>query len=89
MVNLSGVLLLFLLRTSLCIRLDQFYPFGATEADGQVPPGDDNFSPSISLPKQFLFFGENFSSLFVSVIVACICDMTIIVVGKHKWCCKF
>jgi len=74
MAKLRGILLLFLLKTSLCIPLDQFYPFGATEADAQVPQDpqdDDNFSPNISLPKQFLFFGETFSSLFVSIIVAC------------------
>jgi len=72
MIKLSGVLLLFLLRTSLCISLDQFYPFGSTKADVQVPQGDNNSSPNITLQKQFLFFGETFSSLFVSVMFACL-----------------
>ena len=82
---------MFFLRTSLCIPLDQFYPFGATEPDAQVPHGDDNFSPSITLQKQFLFFGEAFLSLFVSVMVVCsyTCAITIAYdIGKHKWCHK-
>ena len=70
MIRASGVLLLFLLRTSLCIPFDQLYPFGAAEGDSQVPQGDDNSSPRLDLQKQFLFYGQPYSSLYVSVIAA-------------------
>ena len=64
----SGVLLCFLLRNSLCIPLSQFYPFGSgtTETTNTVPTGDDNSSPSISLQQQIRFFGQSYTSLFVS-----------------------
>jgi len=59
----SGVILLLLLRNSLCIPLSQFYSFGTGNA---VPTGDDNSSPSISLKQQIRFFGQSHTSLFVS-----------------------
>ena len=45
------------------IPLDQFYPFG----DATVSRGDDNSSPPISLQKEFLFFNQSHSELYVSL----------------------
>ena len=46
----------------MCIPLDQFYPFG----NATVSRGDDNSSPPISLQKEFLFFNQSHSELYVS-----------------------
>jgi len=65
----SGVFLLFLLRNSLCIPLSQFYPFGSetTESTNTIPREDDDTSPSISLQPSFNFFGQLYTSLYVSI----------------------
>jgi len=69
----GGVFLLFLLRNSLCIPLSQFYPFGSetTETTSTIPTGDDETSPSVSLQQPFQFFGQLYSSLFVSINDMC------------------
>ena len=60
----SGFVLLFILRSTVCIPLDQFYPFGNTS----VSRDDDNSSPAILLPKEFLFFSQSHTELYVSCV---------------------
>ena len=61
----SGVFLLFLLRNSLCIPLNQFYPFGTGST---VQKGDNTASPSLSLQQQIQFYDQPYSMLYVSAI---------------------
>ena len=61
----SGFILLFILRSTVSIPLEQFYPFG-NGISSRVPSGDDNSSPLISLQKEFRFFNQPHTTLHVS-----------------------
>ena len=65
----SGFILLFVLRSTVSIPLEQFYPFG-NGISSRVPSGDDNSSPPISLQKEFRFFNQSHTTLHVSNNVA-------------------
>ena len=60
----SGLLLLFVLRSTVCIPLDDFYPFGSG-VSSSIAAGDDNFAQA-SLDTAFVFFNQSYTSLFVS-----------------------
>ena len=63
--GVSGLVIFFILRSTVCIPLGEFYPFG----DGislRVPPGDDTSSPPISLQMGFRFFNQAYTTLYVS-----------------------
>ena len=47
--------------------LSQFYPFGATAGDSNLPANDDGSTSSIHISVPFPFFGSSYSSVFVSV----------------------
>ena len=61
----SVFVLLFVLRDTVCIPFSQFYPFG-NGVSTRVPTGDDNSSPLISLQKEFRFFNQPYTTLYVS-----------------------
>lgn len=51
--------------------LSQFYPFGSTVADKNLPGNDDGSTAGIPISVPFPFFGSSYSSVFVST---CICS---------------
>ena len=67
--NSASGLILLLIRSAVSIPLEQFYPFG-NGISSQVPSGNDNFSPLISLQKEFRFFNQPHTTLHVSLINA-------------------
>lgn len=48
--------------------LSQFYPFGSTAADNNLPANDDGYTSSIPISVPFPFFGSSYSSVYVSII---------------------
>ena len=48
--------------------LSQFYPFGATAGDSNLPANDDGSTSSIHISVPFPFFGSSYSSVFVSAL---------------------
>ena len=48
------------------VMLPNFYPFGESEGDQVVPRGDDDSSGSVPISIPLPFFGQNYTSLFVS-----------------------
>jgi len=66
----SGILLLYcyLLKSVVCIPLDQFYPFGpgATEPSSLLGDGNDVSSRRIFTQQVFQFFGQPHDSIIVS-----------------------
>ena len=63
--------LVLVLCQSVCLVealvLPNFYPFGASEGDQLVPDVDDGSSGEVPISISFPFFGQNHSSLFVSI----------------------
>ena len=49
------------------IPLENFYPFGTTAGDIEVPRNDDGSSPRITLEISFPFFDEEHESVYVSI----------------------
>ena len=46
--------------------LEEFYPFGLTAGDSNLPANDDNSTSSIPVSVSFPFFGSSYNSVFVS-----------------------
>ena len=59
----SGVFLLLLVKNSICIPFDQFYSNASSIV---LPTGDDSPSANVSLQEPIQFFGQTYTSLFVS-----------------------
>ena len=59
---------LSILKISLCIPLNQFYPFGngTIEFSRQVPKGDTTTSPAINVQGVYHFFNQQQSVFYVS-----------------------
>ena len=49
------------------IPLSSFYPYGPTTSDSLLGPTDDGFSPPITTPSAFRYFGSPYSSLCKSI----------------------
>lgn len=47
--------------------LSQFYPYGSTAGDNNLPANDDGSTPSINVSVPFPFFGQSYSSIYVSI----------------------
>lgn len=47
--------------------LSQFYPFGSTAADNNLPANDDGYTSSIPVSVPFPFFGSSYISVYVSI----------------------
>lgn len=62
------VTLYALMQTISGYPLSQFYPFGSTAADNNLPANDDGSSPSIPISVPFPFFGSSYSSVYVSIV---------------------
>ena len=62
------IILLRLIKISLCIPLNQFYPFGngTKEASSQVPKGDSTTSPPINVQGVYHFFNQQQPVVYVS-----------------------
>ena len=62
----SGLVLLFMLRSTVCIPVADFYPFGS-EISTRLQNGfGTTISPMISLQDGFMFFNQPSIELFVS-----------------------
>jgi len=68
-----GILLLCLVKSTLCIPLDQFYPIGAdaTEPSSLLGDGDDASSRKIFTQQVYQFFGQPRDSVIVRLYVLC------------------
>ena len=58
-----------LLGYGMTYPLSQFYPFGSSAGDRNLPANDDQYTSSIPLSVQFPFFGPTYSSVFVSALL--------------------
>lgn len=47
--------------------LSQFYPYGSSAADSNLPANDDGYTSSIPISVPFPFFGSSYSSVYVSI----------------------
>ena len=56
----SGIILLHLLSSTLCIPLNEFYPFGGNTADSNQRLGDGNnfTSGAITTDQLYYFYGQ-------------------------------
>ena len=62
----SRLVLLFMLRSTVCIPRENFYPFG-NGTSIRLPNGSGaTASPLISLQEEFVFFNQANTTLFVS-----------------------
>ena len=66
-----SVLCLLQLDGIWCIPLNEFYPFGDNSFDTALHRNDDGFSPAINLSSVFPFFDENFETVYVRYMGAC------------------
>lgn len=48
--------------------LSQFYPFGLSAGDSNLPSNDDRSTSSIHISVPFPFFGQSYSSIYVSIL---------------------
>nr|XP_022329841.1 sushi, nidogen and EGF-like domain-containing protein 1 [Crassostrea virginica] len=55
-----------LLGYGMTYPLSQFYPFGATAGDSNLPANDDGSTSSIHISVPFPFFGSSYTSVFVN-----------------------
>ena len=52
----SGIILLYLLRSTLCIPFNQFYPFGGNTVESNQRLGDGNSVTSGEVPTNNLYY---------------------------------
>ena len=64
----TAVILLLSIPSGIAIPLSSFYSYGSAAGDTLLPPSDDSASSAIVLPTPFLFFGANYSTVFVSLL---------------------
>ena len=66
----SGIILLYLLRSTLCIPLDQLYPFGGGTSDSNQRLGDENgiTSGEESTDILYYFYGQFQTTITVSCL---------------------
>ena len=64
----TAVMLLLNIPSGIAIPLSSFYSYGSAAGDMLLPPNDDSASSAIVLPTPFLFFGANYSTVFVSLL---------------------
>lgn len=67
MIALRLSVLAFTLQYTLCIPLNQFYPFGNVTTDLRLNRTLDGFSNPINLTVTFPFFDEDHDVIFVSI----------------------
>ena len=68
MTEFTAVMLLLSIPSGIAIPLSSFYSYGSAAGDTLLPPNDDSASSAIVLPTPFLFFGANYSTVFVSLL---------------------
>ncbi|XP_069118209.1 protein mesh-like isoform X2 [Argopecten irradians] len=56
----------FVLHSTSCIPVSEFYPFGAAEHDRSFPKNDDGSSPRVNISTLFPFFNSQRDSLYVN-----------------------
>eukprot|EP00731_Ephydatia_muelleri_P016532 Em0009g956a len=61
-----ALMLLLSIPSGSTIPLSSFYSYGSTAGDTLLPRTNDGSSPSIALPSPFLFFGTNYSTIYVN-----------------------
>eukprot|EP00731_Ephydatia_muelleri_P034219 Em0051g11a len=66
MTEFTTVMLLLSIPSGIAIPLSSFYSYGSAAGDTLLPPNDDLASSDIVLPTPFLFFGANYSTVFVN-----------------------
>ena len=67
-VPLQLLLLLVSCLLLTAIPLERFYPFGVQSGDTLVERTLDGSSPNINLPLPFVFFGEYYDIIYVSMV---------------------
>ena len=68
-IHCSDIAIEHTFRNSNPIELILFL-YGSAAGDTLLPPNDDSASSAIVLPTPFLFFGANYSTVFVSLLTS-------------------
>ena len=63
----SGIILLYLLRSTLCIPFDQFYPFGGNTVDSNQRLGDGNSITSLEQATDNLYYFYEEAQFIITV----------------------
>ena len=66
MKELIALMLLLRFPSGTTIPLSSFHSYGYAANDTLLPQTDDGSSPAITLPTPFLFYGINYSTIYVS-----------------------
>ncbi|KAL5464049.1 hypothetical protein EMCRGX_G033006 [Ephydatia muelleri] len=66
MKELIALMLLLRFPSGTTIPLSSFYSYGYAANDTLLPQTDDGSSPAITLPTPFLFYGINYSTIYVN-----------------------
>ncbi|KAL5508939.1 hypothetical protein EMCRGX_G004208 [Ephydatia muelleri] len=66
MKELIALMLLLRFPSGTTIPLSSFYSYGYAATDTLLPQTDDGSSPAITLPTPFLFYGINYSTIYVN-----------------------
>ena len=64
---LGSLWLVLCITFTTAVPLSSFYPYGPVAGDLLVPRGLDVFSNATWLPTPFLFFGTQYTNIFVSL----------------------
>lgn len=64
--GLIALILLLRIPSGTAIPLSSFYSYGYVVGDAQLPYTDDGSSSAITLPTPFQFFGNYYSTIYVS-----------------------
>ena len=87
MTEFTAVMLLLSIPSGIAIPLSSFYSSGSAAGDTLLPPNDDGSSPSITLPAPFLFFGANYSTVFVSLLYSSAAYMAMYIKDAFSFYC--
>jgi len=62
----TALILLCLVVTIQSVPLSEFFPYGTTANDQQLPPNDDGSTPRLSLPRIFPYFNNNHRQIYLA-----------------------
>ena len=62
-----GLLLMLCTPFGTAIPRSSFYQYGSKAGDSLLPSSDDGSSNAIQLPMPFLFYGNSYTNIFVSL----------------------
>ena len=87
MTAFTTVMLLLSIPSGIAIPLSSFYSYGSAAGDTLLPPNDDLASSDIVLPTPFLFFGANYSTVFVSLLYSSAAYMAMYIKDAFSFYC--